>query len=434
MYPDDEEEDLPTLTKWPFYLGDAVLVVLAVTIAILDGWQLDGIQVFACVLAVALGAALLVFPFVMEFQMFAREEKEDRAGEFRLLKKQLENLEAALLKQHERLNKLESRSGLDDQRYELLTSAIDQKTQIDLPDITDLINRIEAIESNDKRETKVSDTLKKELIAQEKSTKQIIKSLDGLQARMDILEKPNENVSVEATAKTKNEVAASEKRQKKKEGSLLKRAIEEKQGANSMAVSRIIDPNSKSTSSDSKAEATDSPKREEEEKEETTEVQPTQPKKPETDVVAQEAFSEIEQLPEDFSISLGADLMMDDDFFEVEETAKSKKSTAPKKEKDIVLQKKATGATSEKSIVTIVEVNKLMGIGNKPFLRGSGAGLNWEKGVEMEFQEIGRWTWSVVVSASETIELQVYRNDEDADRRGKLTLQAGQNLKIEPEF
>ena len=46
MYPEDEEA-LPTLTKWPFYLGDAFLVVLALTIATLDGWQLDGIQVLA---------------------------------------------------------------------------------------------------------------------------------------------------------------------------------------------------------------------------------------------------------------------------------------------------------------------------------------------------------------------------------------------------
>ena len=158
MYPEDEEA-LPTLTKWPFYLGDAFLVVLALTIATLDGWQLDGIQVFACVLAVALGAALLVFPFVIEFQMFAREEKEDRTGELRLFNKRLEDLESALLKQHERLNKLESRSGLNDQRYELLTSAIDQKTQVELPDFTALTDRIEAIESTDTNGTKALDAL-----------------------------------------------------------------------------------------------------------------------------------------------------------------------------------------------------------------------------------------------------------------------------------
>ena len=146
----------------------------------------------------------------------------------------------------------------------------------------------------------------------------------------------------------------------------------------------------------------------------------------------QEFSSEIEQLPDDFSVSLGADLMMDDAFFEAEEVAKPKSATTQKAKKDTASKK--TGTASEKSVITTVEVNKLMGIGNKPFLRGSGAGLSWEKGVEMEFQEIGKWTWSAPSNLSEIVEIQVYSNDADADRKGKYTLQPGQQLEITPEF
>ena len=52
----------------------------------------------------------------------------------------------------------------------------------------------------------------------------------------------------------------------------------------------------------------------------------------------------------------------------------------------------------------------------------------------MEFQEIGKWIWTVTVPVGETIEVQVYRNDKDADRKGKYALKPGQSLEIVPEF
>ena len=431
MYSDEDEAPL-TLTKWPFYLGDGSLVVIAVTIATLGNWELEGIQVVACVLAVALGAAVLVLPFVTEYLMRVREVKEDRASEVRLFNKQLESAEAALLKQHERLKQIESRSGLDDQRYELLASAIDQKTQVELPDLTALIERIEVIEASGATQTKVSDAVKKELADLEKAVKQAVDSLDAFQSRLDTLEKTDQESST-APVEEPSEVTAVRKRQKKKEANLLKRAIQEKQDTASTAVSRIIDPESKQVMPDSETEVADSSKRED--KVEVSEVEAAEAENPETDVAAQEVFSEIEMLPEDFSVSLGADLMMDDDFFDSGEIAKpkkAKKSAASKR--SAALDAEETVSAAEKSSITTVAVKKLMGIGNKPFLRGSGAGLSWDKGVEMEFQEIGKWTWSAPVDLSEAIEIQIYRNDGEADRKGKYSLRLGQRLEIMPEF
>lgn len=403
MYSDDDTLPLPTISKWPFYLGDALLVSLAVTIALLEDWQLGGVQIFACVLAVALGAALLTLPFVTEFLMFAREEKEDRSAESQLLKKQVESFESTLLKQHAKLNKLESRSGLDDQRYELLTSAIDQKTQAPHPELADLIKRVGAIETSGTDTTKASVAIKKDLAKINDSIAQITKSMDALQVRISALETAEEKqpvkTPVEKTEKIKNEIPSTEKSFKKKDTSLLKRAIQEKQDAASTAVSRIINPENKTTSKDSEIKTADSSK----------------PK---------ESSDIIEQLPDDFSVSLGADLMMDDDLFELK--AEPEKSNTSKK--------KGTKAATKNPITTTLVVNKLMGIGNKPFLRGSSSRLSWKKGIEMEFQEIGRWSWSVEIPENETIELQVYRNDENADLKGKFTLTAGQKLEVEPEF
>lgn len=57
MQPDDEAP--LTLTKWPFYLGDILLVAAALAIAILGNWQLTDMQVVSCVVAVALGLSLI---------------------------------------------------------------------------------------------------------------------------------------------------------------------------------------------------------------------------------------------------------------------------------------------------------------------------------------------------------------------------------------
>ena len=50
-------------------------------------------------------------------------------------------------------------------------------------------------------------------------------------------------------------------------------------------------------------------------------------------------------------------------------------------------KKSSTGTTS-------VVANVMIGIGNKPFLRGEGPGLSWDEGVPMNFIEIGKWAWS----------------------------------------
>ncbi len=436
MHSDDEAP--LTLTKWPFYVSDALLVGIAIIIGVLDNWQLDGIQVFACVLAVALGAALLVLPFVTEYLMRVREENEDRASEDRLSKKQLESAEATLSKQQERLKQLESRSNLDDQRYELLTSAIDQKAQVELPDLTALTERMEAIETSETKQAKVLDKFRREIADFEKNVKETANSLNTLQSRLETLEKTHREPSSDSEKETSTSEETSEgnvsrKRSKKADSSMLQRAIQEEQDTASTAVSRIIDPNNESSTSDHNTEAIDPSKHENETEVSGTET--TTSKDTKIAATAQEISSEIEMLPEDFSVSLDADLMLDDDLFKGEGITDSKKPK-PKKAKKAATSKKAADAVvdEDKSTEeTIVTVN-MMGIGNKPFLRGNGAGLSWEKGVEMEFQEIGKWIWSVPANWNESVEIQVYRNDENADRKGKYTLEPGQQLELNPEF
>ena len=75
----------------------------------------------------------------------------------------------------------------------------------------------------------------------------------------------------------------------------------------------------------------------------------------------------------------------------------------------------------------------MIGIGNKPFLRGEGPGLSWDKGVPMNFVELGKWAWSPPDKTASLV-VQLYRNDEQADPSGQHKVAPGQKLEITPEF
>jgi len=76
----------------------------------------------------------------------------------------------------------------------------------------------------------------------------------------------------------------------------------------------------------------------------------------------------------------------------------------------------------------------LIGIGNKPYVRGDGPGLSHSKGVPMEFVEIGQWRWVAPSSATDAISVRILKNDEVPAEGGPITLQPGQTLEVSPEF
>ena len=102
--------------------------------------------------------------------------------------------------------------------------------------------------------------------------------------------------------------------------------------------------------------------------------------------------------------------------------------------------KKNPKATAEKGVeeknnsqITSVVANVMIGIGNKPYVRGEGPGLSWEEGVAMNFVEIGKWAWSPS-RKNASLTIQIYRNDEDPDNTGKHEIKPGEKFEITPEF
>jgi molecular chaperone GrpE (heat shock protein) len=78
------------LSKWPFLLGDALLLGLAFFIYHQGGVPLGHWEMFACALCVLSGAVLTVLPFVLEYRTYARLAE---AGGLAHAMEQFKNLE-----------------------------------------------------------------------------------------------------------------------------------------------------------------------------------------------------------------------------------------------------------------------------------------------------------------------------------------------------
>ena len=101
-------------------------------------------------------------------------------------------------------------------------------------------------------------------------------------------------------------------------------------------------------------------------------------------------------------------------------------SPQPRKEEEVTTKKAPGGMTT-------VIAKVMIGIGNKPFVRGEGPGLSWDEGVAMNFLEIGKWAWSPA-RKNASLTIQIYRNDEDPDQSGKHEIKPGEKFEITPDF
>lgn len=93
--------------------------------------------------------------------------------------------------------------------------------------------------------------------------------------------------------------------------------------------------------------------------------------------------------------------------------------------------KRASKKKSQEASTLIAQV--LIGIGNKPYVRGEGAGLSQEKGVPMEFLEIGKWQWTAPDS-SDPVTCYIYKNDEVMAEGEPIVLEPGQRRAVSPKF
>ena len=227
------------------------------------------------------------------------------------------------------------------------------------------------------------------------------------------VEEPEKVAPVEVTldeAKTKKKRAP--RKPPRPEPSLLQRAIEQKQDKSSVAVSRIIE--SKSPKSPAEEAPADETTQEvsKSETEKCAKVNKRKKPAPQTEELEVKPEPPLdEEVPESQD---GATIPSPEDKTAESEDMFGDVVTSP-------VKKRVRTKKSDSAVIASV----FIGIGNKPFVRGSGAGLNWDKGIAMEFVEIGKWQWIAPADLDEPVELQLFRNDEDVDSTGKYTLEPG---------
>ena len=118
----------------------------------------------------------------------------------------------------------------------------------------------------------------------------------------------------------------------------------------------------------------------------------------------------------------------------VDDAPKQPKAARPRKPKsaDPVLDLGLTsdGAESMESAPTADGVTRLIatayiGIGQKLYLRGDGPGLSWDKGVPLQFVSIGKWLWQSA-DATAPFAAKLFKNDHvECTGLGEITLKPG---------
>ncbi len=82
---------------------------------------------------------------------------------------------------------------------------------------------------------------------------------------------------------------------------------------------------------------------------------------------------------------------------------------------------------------TSIVATAYIGIGNKLFVRGEGPGLTWERGVPMQFLAIGKWGWTTT-DAGGPVTCRIFRNDETPMLDADVVIAPGEKAEITPRF
>ena len=471
-----------TISKWPFYLGDVLLVGVAITIGSLSNWQLTDLQVAYCVVAVALGSGLFVLPYIVEHSMRYRELAEDRDGQLRVFMRQLKQMEQASMVQAEQISALSDSKRAATNSEPLLTAALEQLTKLQTAqasasdelanlkqELADLSKGTQPVTVAGAKKNKITEEA---LTLAQQSIENLQSQLSDLAERSSSLQAFEERLTkIEVSKGSSTDPSASSKAQvsnkaKAKEDSalaaepqsrLLKRAIVENKDPDSSAVDRIIDSKVESEDSEATTVQDSSEQDEQQEQEMMPSEEPIVVMDAQIEEIENEDFEESVSIEEDLEEGIDKDIDVGAAIVDIEEkpTSAPMETDAPAQPEISPAEEVISDQTSEpdlsldsapeekasvpikkrsKKANTVVRVHALIGIGNKPYIRGSGGGLNWEQGVVMDFQEIGKWRWEAPADLDSAIEVLIYFNDEGPDKQGKQTLKPGENLEIDSKF
>lgn len=527
-------------SKIPLYIADALLVLLALTVALQQGANLGAAQALLCCLAVLSGMALALAPYVLEYKLEASkrfEHTQEARKNFEIVFDDLASLRLALAELVERVENGEEKlsdlpalqKGLVDLRDaakrkfdEIADSADDlaarvskaeserktQKTALeeigaDMVVIKELFSASQESDGDEFAQIRAQITeLKDEILklreAQIKHRSTVEpQKLSAPEPDTATTEEPQSATTEDGEGKAGNsvedgatqsaEAAEADAEQSDADGietaedaeanaefspakilagGLLKRALEHAEDTKASVEKFVNMGAKKDVTSPSDAESFEEPFDQDGEKlgsfadeapasPELTDAEaqaissgaetPPAPAAPQTAPISEKA-PEIEAAtdsPED----------ADEDFFEradsplkVESAQKPQQETPPapppadtqsaeaaKNSENLLFDDLPISRESPvkpKKGDAVVVVNALIGIGNKPFLRGNGAGLSPDRGTPMDYLEIGKWRY-VFPAFDGKINFSVLKNDEvPPNGESEFSISAGEKTEL----
>jgi hypothetical protein len=469
-----ENDDAPDgVTKWPFYFSALFILALVLGFAYLHFQEhntLDQWQLVTCILASALASVLVFIPHLLDRFLYLVFDPANRKDEelhrktyfdIKEMRSDLETLAVKIDKVPSLVDKIlaESLSGSD--KPNLLLEKISTELEESKEELLEKIRVIQEL-------TEQSPLLPEPDPAIAQANESIGQLGTSFQGLSDQLEKLQDAVNQLPTEFPEPVAELAPETEAPESEDIKSVPDEEEEGDSIEEISERTAPEPEETEEPDKAKPEELPVEESEEEEtdpdpeaeEDVEPEPgeTVSDEEETGIETDEAENETEPATEET-------VATDDPLEEpVEPEAETEKTEEPEEAEpetdefelnlpdpeetlrkvDALLAGEDASAGPEPteepkkpkpstSGSTSVIANVMIGIGNKPYLRGEGAGLSWDEGVAMNFIEIGKWAWTPP-RKNASLTVQLYRNDEEPDKGGKIEVKSGEEIEITPDF
>lgn len=483
-----QEDRKPLLNKIPFWIADAVFVVIALVIAFSGEPGMTALEAMWMVFCVVVGAAMLVIPYYVEFTTHAKLhhfEHDQAAWErVRKLDQAIELLSesrnyidglAEDRGEAEALASLETRLGVierhisdiherNSSNVRAVTHAISEqqkKLQEHAEVVSGQFNAMQSVLAEVSAKSVDADAIQKPLFERIDAQQKALDSIAGqlrdvlaskpefpdvdlspLEARLDAVQEALTQ-QLESMLEDIHAIGLSEPEDDgepgghpltmSSSGSLMSKALSSNppsQGAS--VIERIIKP------SESGVKAPEAPVSEEALEEDIQEDDdaPLTDEFLETSDAADES---VEANAEDALEDAPLDEDEDADEAIAEEVEEDPKEDAIVEDLGLDIEEKVEVAEDPVPLAknslgqTKITVHALIGIGNKPYLRGDGPGLSWERGIAMDFVEIGKWEWKSM-RAKEPFKYQIWLNDQKPAEGDVLEVEPGDNASMSPRF
>ena len=449
----DDDNDNQGLSKGPFYGAAAfIFVVLAlfVSVVLQENGSLGHWQIATCIMGSGLVAVLLFLPHFLEGILEKLEESISRQDsdtsskaffELKEIRSELDALSLKIDKVPTLVNKIVSDSQLDNAEP-TSNGIIDQISQLE----TELRSRLDRIEESSTPPSPITD-LDPSIISLEKEIKSIGTQIDTIHEKLNRPNDPGPETkpeieitasspthSVESTKETEKSTPSAQSENEpdslSEENPVEPESVAEELTQDTQENEQRDDLKEEIVSAEGSPEEDDHSSSEKLMEDNEPDTVPVEEVKVEESALGTEEINPMtkDQEPEQVSDELNLGLPAPEETLRKVDALLAGEELSPKTDKI-----ESSKEQIDKNETTTVVANVMIGIGNKPYLRGEGPGLSWSEGVSMNFIEIGKWAWSPP-RKNASLTVQIYRNDQDPDKGGKVEVKPGQKLEITPDF